>query len=36
VNGIARLLLDLEYELNEMAATAEVAVRYLRENYFQK
>lgn len=35
VNGIARLLQDVEDVLNEMVATAEVAVRCLRENYFQ-
>ena len=35
-SGIARLLLDLEDVLNEVTATAEVAARYLRENYFQK
>jgi ElaB/YqjD/DUF883 family membrane-anchored ribosome-binding protein len=35
VNGIARLLQDVEDVLNEVTATAEVAARYLRENYFQ-
>jgi ElaB/YqjD/DUF883 family membrane-anchored ribosome-binding protein len=35
VNGIARLLEDVEDVLNEMVATAEVAARCLRENYFR-
>jgi len=36
VNRIAQLLQDVEDVINEITATAEVAARYLRENYFQK
>jgi ElaB/YqjD/DUF883 family membrane-anchored ribosome-binding protein len=36
IQRIQRLLEDVEDVLNEITATAEVAARYLRENYFQK